>query len=212
MYFSSSKNSKFWAQPTEISAKTAHEIQYNRWSLLSAIRITSASIGNCYLFSFIFDFRKSSIKAEHPEATDLDIGFRVLKVADSNMRDVYYKPNELKQADLLNSIDNIKSDRTPLDLLFGVMVEWGVPLSLSLKEIKVGNNTIHIVGDSDLVACFDKDIDTETITKMAELNPVRVIFRDFCFTKDDEKINMFEIFKTICHWADKQAKNNVRVM
>lgn len=152
------------------------------------------------------------IKAEHPKATDLDIGFRVLKVADSNMRDVYYKPNELKQTDLLNSIDNIKSDRTPLDLLFGVMVEWGVSLSLPLKEIKVSNNTIHIVGDNDLVACFDKHIDTETITKMAELNPIRVIFRDSCFIKDYEKINMFEIFKTICHWDDKQAKNNIRVL
>ena len=144
--------------------------------------------------------------------TDLDIGFRVLKVDDSNMQDVYYKPSELKQADLLSSIDNIKADRTPLDLLFGVMVEWGVSLSLPLQEVKVGENTIHIVGDNDLVACFDRNVSTATITKMAELNPTRVVFRDSCFKKDDEKINMFEIFKTICHWDDKQAKDNVRVM
>ncbi len=144
--------------------------------------------------------------------TDLDIGFRVLKVDDSNMQDVYYKPSELKQADLLSSIDNIKADRTPLDLLFGVMVEWGVSLSLPLQEVKVGENTIHIVGDNDLVACFDRNVSTATITKMAELNPTRVVFRDSCFEKDDEKINMFEIFKTICHWDDKQAKDNVRVM
>ena len=144
--------------------------------------------------------------------TDLDIGFRVLKVDDSNMQDVYYKPSELKQVDLLSSIDNIKADRTPLDLLFGVMVEWGVSLSLPLQEVKVGNNTIHIVGDNDLVACFDRNVSTATITKMAELNPTCVVFRDSCFEKDDEKINMFEIFKTICHWDDKQAKDNVRVM
>lgn len=144
--------------------------------------------------------------------TDLDIGFRVLKVDDSNMQDVYYKPSELKQADLLSSIDNIKADRTPLDLLFGVMVEWGVSLSLPLQEVKVGENTIHIVGDNDLVACFDRNVSTATITKMAELNPTRVVFRDSCFEKDDEKINMFEIFKTICHWDDKRAKDNVRVM
>lgn len=144
--------------------------------------------------------------------TDLDIGFRVLKVDDSNMQDVYYKPSELKQADLLSSIDNIKAGRTPLDLLFGVMVEWGVSLSLPLQEVKVGENTIHIVGDNDLVACFDRNVSTATITKMAELNPTRVVFRDSCFEKDDEKINMFEIFKTICHWDDKQAKDNVRVM
>ena len=144
--------------------------------------------------------------------TDLDIGFRVLKVDDSNMQDVYYKPSELKQADLLSSIDNIKADRTPLDLLFGVMVEWGVSLSLPLQEVKVGENIIHIVGDNDLVACFDKNVSTATITKMAELKPIRVVFRDSCFEKDDEKINMFEIFKTICHWDDKQVKDNVRVM
>lgn len=144
--------------------------------------------------------------------TDLDIGFRVLKVDDSNMQDVYYKPSELKQADLLSSIDNIKADRTPLDLLFGVMVEWGVSLSLPLQEVKVGENIIHIVGDNDLVACFDRNVSTATITKMAELTPTRVVFRDSCFEKDDEKINMFEIFKTICHWDDKQAKDNVRVM
>ena len=144
--------------------------------------------------------------------TDLDIGFRVLKVDDSNMQDVYYNPSELKQSDLLNAVDNIKADRTPLDLLFGVMVEWGVSLSLPLQEIKVGENTIHIVGDNDLVACFDKQVSTKTITKIAELNPTRVVFRDSCFEKDDEKINMFEIFKTICHWDDKQAKDNVRVM
>lgn len=144
--------------------------------------------------------------------TDLDIGFRVLKVDDSNMQDVYYKPSELKQSDLLSSVDNIKADRTPLDLLFGVMVEWGVSLSLPLQEIKVSENTIHIVGDNDLVACFDKQVSTGTISKMAELNPTRVVFRDSCFEKDDEKINMFEIFKTICHWDDKQAEDNVRVM
>lgn len=144
--------------------------------------------------------------------TDLDIGFRVLKVDDSNMQDVYYNPSELKQSDLLSSVDNIKADRTPLDLLFGVMVEWGVSLSLPLQEVKVGENTIHIVGDNDLVACFDKQVSTKTITKMAELNPTRVVFRDSCFEKDDEKINMFEIFKTICHLDDKQAKDNVRVM
>lgn len=144
--------------------------------------------------------------------TDLDIGFRVLKVDDSNMQDVYYNPSELKQSDLLNAVDNIKADRTPLDLLFGVMVEWGVSLSLPLQEVKVGNNTIHIVGDNDLVACFDKQVSTETITQMAKLKPTRVVFRDSCFEKDDEKINMFEIFKTICHWDDKQAKDNVRVM
>ena len=144
--------------------------------------------------------------------TDLDIGFRVLKVDETNMQDVYYNPAELTQKTLLSSIDNIKTDRQPLDLLFGVMVDWGVPLTLPLQEVKVGANTIHVVGDNDLVACFDNNVTTETITKMAELNPIRAVFRDACFAKDDAKINMFEIFKTICHWDDKKAKDNIRVM
>lgn len=152
------------------------------------------------------------IKAEHPEATDLDIGFRVLKVDESNKQDVYYNPAELNKDTLLASVDNIKQDRKPLDLLFGVMVNWGVSLSLPLKELKVGANIVHIVGDSDLVACFDRNIANDTITKMAKLNPTRVVFRDSCFAKDDAKINMFEIFKTICHWDDKQAKDNIRVI
>ncbi len=144
--------------------------------------------------------------------TDLDIGFRVLKVDETNMQDVYYNPAELTQKTLLSSIDNIKTDRQPLDLLFGVMVDWGVPLTLPLQEVKVGANTIHVVGDNDLVACFDNNVTPETITKMAELNPTRAVFRDTCFAKDDAKINMFEIFKTICHWDDKKAKDNIRVM
>ena len=143
---------------------------------------------------------------------DLDIGFRVLKVDESNMQDVYYRPIETKQDNLFDRIENIKPDRTALDLLFGVMVEWGVELSLSLKEIKNNANTIYVVGDSDLVACFDKEVDDDTITKMAELMPTRVIFRDSCFDVDDKKINMFEIFKTICNWDDKQAMDNVRVI
>ena len=152
------------------------------------------------------------IKTEHPEAKDLDIGFRVLKVDESNIQDIYYNPSELKKSDLLSSVDNIKPDRTPLDLLFGIMVKWGVSLSLPLQEVNVGKNTIHIVGDNDLVACFDTNVSATTITKMAELNPTRVVFRDSCFEKDDEKINMFEIFKTICHWDDQQARNNVKVI
>lgn len=144
--------------------------------------------------------------------TDLDIGFRVLKVDETNMQDVYYNPAELTQKTLLSSIDNIKTDRQPLDLLFGVMVDWGVSLTLPLQEAKVGVNTIHVVGDNDLVACFDNNVTPETITKMAELNPTRAVFRDACFAKDDAKINMFEIFKTICHWDDKKAKDNIRVM
>lgn len=143
---------------------------------------------------------------------DLDIGFRVLKVDESNMQDVYYRPIETKQDNLFDRIENIKPDRTALDLLFGVMVEWGVELSLPLKEIKNNANTIYVVGDSDLVACFDKEVDDDTITKMAELMPTRVIFRDSCFDVDDKKINMFEIFKTICNWDDKQAMDNVRVI
>lgn len=145
-------------------------------------------------------------------AKDLDIGFRVLKLADSNMQDVYYTPAETSKKTLLDSVDNIKNDRKPLDLLFGVMVDWGVSLSLPLSEYKVGNNTVYVVGDNDLVACFDTNITPETITKMAIFNPTRAVFRDSCFAKDDAKINMMEIFKATCGWDEKQAKDSVKVI
>lgn len=145
-------------------------------------------------------------------AQNLDTGFRVLKLDETSMKDVYYAPSELKQQNLLDSVDNIKNDRSPLDLLFGVMVDWGVSLSLPLQECKVGKNTIYIVGDNDLAACFDTNVEPDTIRKIAALKPTRAVFRDASFGRDDAKINMVEIFKATCGWDEKQVDNNVKVI
>ncbi len=97
--------------------------------------------------------------------------------------------------------------------MVGVMLDWGVSLSLPLKEDKIAGNTIYTVGDNDLIACFDTNVSTDAIEFMAKANPMRAIFRDACFNnRDDAKINMGEIFKSICGWDDKQLKSNVKVI
>lgn len=126
---------------------------------------------------------------------ELDIGFRVLKVDDSNMKDVYYTPSELNKESL--SVDNIKKDRSPLDLLFGVMIDWGMSLSSPIIEKKIGENTVFIVGDDALVACFDKEISEDVFCEIAKMNSIRAVFRDASFKDDSAKINVFEIFKSI---------------
>lgn len=130
-------------------------------------------------------------------AQSLDVGFRVLKLDESNMKDVYYSPSELKQENLLDNVDNIKNDRTPLDLFFGVMVDWGLSLSLPISEKKVDDNIIYIAGDNDLAACFDTKVSENTIREVATLRPTRAVFRDASFARDDAKINAFELFKSI---------------
>lgn len=139
------------------------------------------------------------IKAEHATtAPDLDVGFRVLKLDDTNMKDVYYAPSELKQSDLIDSVDNIRDGRTPLDLLFGVMIDWGLQtLTSPIAEKKVGKNTIYIVGDNDLAACFDAYVPENVIREMAALHATRAVFRDSSFARDDAKINAFELFKSL---------------
>lgn len=131
-----------------------------------------------------------------------DTGFRVLKLDGTNMADVYYTPADTKQSDLLGLVDNIKPDRQPLDLLFGVLVDWGVALDLPIETRKVGNHTIYIVDSrdtdgADLIACFDHGIPSELITEIANMHSTRVVFRDSSFTDTPSKINTFEIFKTL---------------
>lgn len=149
------------------------------------------------------------IKENNP---DLDTGFRVFKCDSSNMKDVYFAPKDYSQDLLLNLEDNIKEDRTDLDLLFDCMLRWGVELSLPLSSKKVGACTIHNVNDGDLVACFDGKITDEVIDAIADLSPLRVVFRDSSFTEASQKMNLFEIFKQKCNWTDEEVKNNVKVI
>lgn len=137
------------------------------------------------------------IKSENPAAENLDIGFRVLKAADSNMNDVYYSPAEYSQDLLLALEDNIKADRSELDLLFGCLLDWGLPLSLPYSSEQIENCTVHNYNDSDLIACFAENIPDSVINKIAEKKPLRVVFRDSSFADSSAKINVGEIFKLL---------------
>lgn len=153
------------------------------------------------------------IKEENPLTTqDLDIGFRVFKCDSSNYKDVAFAPKDYTQGMLEGLLDNIKEDRTDLDLLFDCMLRWGVELSLPLSTTKVDGCTIHNVNDGDLVACFDGDVTEAVIDAIAKLAPLRVVFRDSSFNEAAQKMNLFELFKQKCDWTDEEVKNNVRVI
>ena len=131
------------------------------------------------------------------EVKTIDTGFRVLKVDSTNMKDVYYGAGEYNQQMLLDMESNIKDDRTDLDLLFGVMVDWGVPLSLPHITEKMDGKNVHFVNETDLVACFDDSIPESVVRNIAQRKPLRVVFRDSSFGSSPEKINVSEIFKTL---------------
>ena len=138
----------------------------------------------------------SKIKKENPLiAQNLDTGFRVLKLDDSNMNDVYYSPEEYSQ-DLLSILEsNVKSDRTDLDLLFGCLLEWGLPLSLPYSSEQIDGCTVHNYNDGDLIACFDENVPDSVIKSIAKKQPLRAVFRDRSFADSPSKINVEEIFK-----------------
>lgn len=125
----------------------------------------------------------------------LDIGFRVLKLDSTNMKDVYYAPGDYDQ-DFLHQLEsNIKDDRTDLDLLFGCLIDWGLSLSLPYKFEQIDGCTVHTYNDGDLIACFDANVPESVVKEIAKRKPLRAVFRDSGFASSPEKINMFEIFK-----------------
>lgn len=137
------------------------------------------------------------IKAENPDK-DMDIGFRVLRIDSTNMKDVYYKPSDMTQETLLDSIDNIKNDRTDLDLLFGVMVDCGLPLDMSIETKTCDGKKYYIVNGGDyLVACFEPEISEKLVYEIANLKPTIAVFRDSSFATAKDKVNVTEIFKNI---------------
>ena len=125
----------------------------------------------------------------------LDIGFRVLKLDSTNMKDVYYAPDDYDQRMLAGLESNIKDDRTDLDLLFGCLIDWGLPLSLPYKSEQIDGCTVHTYNDGDLIACFDANVPESVVTEIAKRKPLHAVFRDSGFASSPEKINMFEIFK-----------------
>ena len=153
------------------------------------------------------------IKEESPLTTqDLDTGFRVFRIDSGNYKDVTMQPNEYDQQMLDFFVDNIKADRTDLDLLFGAMLAWGVQLSLPMMTEEVDGCKIYAVDGNGLVACFAENISENVVQAMAAKQPLRVLFRDSCFDEDKTKINIFERFKQQLDWDEKEAIQNIRVV
>lgn len=140
----------------------------------------------------------------HPD-WNRDVGFRVLKVDTSNMKDVYYRPDELKQSDLLDMVDNVKEGRTAEDLLFQVLVDWGVDLTLPIRRETVQGKTVFFVDDNALVACFDRGITEDLVKELAGHEPLRVVFRDNGFVSDAVKINVEQIFRQLSPTTDVKS-------
>ena len=146
------------------------------------------------------------------ESKDIDTGFRVLKLDDTNMKDVYYAPDDYDQGMLAGLESNIKDDRTDLDLLFGCLIDWGLPLSLPYKSEQIDGCTVHTYNDGDLIACFDANIPESVVKEIAQRKPLRAVFRDSGFASSPEKINVFEIFKLYMPEDAGDISKRVRVI
>lgn len=211
------------------SATTAHAVMQMNADKGSHIKYAMVQLpemcdeeGTAYKagFSTICEIGKERIrragdklKSESPMTTqDLDIGFRVLKLDDTNMKDVYYAPDDYDQGMLAGLESNIKDDRTDLDLLFGCLIDWGLPLSLPYKSEKIDGCTVHTYNDGDLIACFDTNIPESVVKKIAQRKPLRAVFRDSGFASSPEKINVFEIFKLYMPEDANDISKRVRVI
>jgi len=139
--------------------------------------------------------RRAAKKIKEETMADIDYGFRVYKVDSSNMKDVFYKPNEISQQSLFDYITNIKEDRTSEDLLTQVILDLGLTLDLQIEEKIIESNKIYYVADNALVACFDDVIDINIIDKICECKPLKVVFKDSSFRSDKDKINLEERVK-----------------
>lgn len=136
------------------------------------------------------------IMSEHPDAK-IDTGFRVFRLDDTNMKDVYYKPVDTAQDSLLDMVDNIKPDRTDMDLLFGAMLERGLTLDMPVEEVLSNGITYYVVNNGDLIACFAENIPESVIHEIANRRPLQALFRDSSFAESKDKINLTEIFKNV---------------
>jgi adenine-specific DNA-methyltransferase len=130
-------------------------------------------------------------------AANLDTGFRVLKIDTSNMREVYYTPDAVQQGDLLAQVDNIRPDRTPEDLLFQVLVDWGLDLALPIAVETIAGRSIFFVDGNALAACFDAGVSDELVKEIAKRKPLRAVFRDSSYGDDSVKINVDQIFRLL---------------
>ena len=133
---------------------------------------------------------------EETGKTDLDTGFRVLKLDSSNMQDVFYNPAAMSQTLLDQTIDNVKTDRTPMDLLFQIMLELGVQLSAKIEEKEISGKKYYIVNENEIIACFDDNLNNDVITDIAKRQPIYAAFKSASFATDSASINCEQLFKT----------------
>lgn len=134
---------------------------------------------------------------DHHSNWSRDVGFRVLKIDTSNVKDAFYYPDKLAQKDFLDMIDNVKEDRTGEDLLFQVLIDWGMDLSLPIRCDTVQSKTVFFVNESELIACFDTGVTEDLAKDLAQRTPSRMIFRDSGFISDATKINVEQIFRQL---------------
>jgi adenine-specific DNA-methyltransferase len=137
------------------------------------------------------------LKAQCHASWNKDVGFRVLKIDTSNMKEVYYTPDAVSQDLLSEQVDNIREDRTAEDLLFQVLLDWGVDLALPISQQIISGKTVFFVDGNALAACFDTGIDEDFVKQLAGHKPLRVVFRDAGFASDSVKINVEQVFKLL---------------
>lgn len=148
---------------------------------------------------------KKILEGECHQNWNKDVGFRVLRVDSSNMAEVYYVPDALDQGQLKILTNNIKRDRTPEDLLFQVLLDWGVDLSLPIRKETLQGKTVFFVDENALLACFDTGVNEKLVKELAGFQPLRVVFRDNGFLSDAVKINVEQIFKQMSPGTEVKA-------
>ena len=141
--------------------------------------------------------RRAAKKIKEETGADIDYGFRVYRLDESNMQDVYYKPQEYQQANLDLFADNVKPDRNADDLLAQVMLDWGLPLSLPIEQENIKDKQVFKVAGNSLFACFDKGIDEDFAKEIAKETPLRIVFRDNGFKDDTAKVNVKQLLKQL---------------
>ena len=196
--------------PEKEASEKAKKVAQNAVKLLDSI---GAPHNICEIGKERIRRAGDKIKSESPMTTqELDVGFRVLKLDDTNMKDVYYAPDDYTQDMLAGLESNIKDDRTDLDLLFGCLIDWGLPLSLPYSSEQIDGCTVHTYNGGDLIACFDANIPESVVKEIAKRKPLRAVFRDSGFASSPEKINVFEIFKLYMPEDANDITKRVRVI
>jgi adenine-specific DNA-methyltransferase len=144
-------------------------------------------------------------EGECHEAWNRDVGFRVLKIDSSNMTDVYYRPDEVKQDELFGQVDSVKADRTAEDLLFQVLIDWGVELTLPINRETLHGKTVYSVDGNALIACFDTGVTDKLAKEIAARAPLRAVFRDTSFACDADRINAEQLFRQLSPGTELKA-------